>query len=253
VSIAEQDFAYEAKQKGASTRDARTAVPPGATPPGATPGSGGTTRPDRVEQAKAGESAQQLLARVGLDPDAWRGAMTGLDSPLALAGGTPVQLGPEVRGSAGLGAAAGFTAGAAPTSVAGLAAALGVPDGTAPAPPPGHAVAGAEVAAGFALSAAGGIAAAAATVQAAATGQAVAQARAGFAVPGDAGVTAAVGVTGGVDARASTYGRGVPLHARAAVSGSASATVASRARRPDAPPTGGSAPPWERLPPAAPA
>ena len=34
-----------------------------------------------------GESVQQLLARLGLDPAAWRAAMAGLDSPLRLAAG----------------------------------------------------------------------------------------------------------------------------------------------------------------------
>ncbi|MFF0410268.1 hypothetical protein ACFYUY_07500 [Kitasatospora sp. NPDC004745] len=280
VTVAEQDFAYEANEKGAGRRDARAATDPGTPRPGATPGTAGTNRPQQVVQALAGESAQQLLARLGLDPAAWRGAMSGLDSPLALTAGFGVRLGVEVEAGGGAGLTGGFAGAAAATSVAGLAGALGLgpegtPEGTPPAPgtplaPGSGGTAGAgaggpddATAAGFALSAGGGIAASVATVVAARAARATDQARAAFAVPAAPGAAApppgaepadpAPG-TPAADPRALTYGRGVPLRGRAdpgtlaegATGGARS--LAGRARAQETPPPDGPTPPWERLP-----
>ncbi|MFI6151716.1 hypothetical protein ACIBCA_03355 [Kitasatospora sp. NPDC051170] len=237
VTIAEQDFAYEANEKGAGRRDARAATDPGATRPGTAPGTAGTARPQQLVQARAGESAQQLLARLGLDPAAWRGAMRGLDSPLALAAGFSVQLGVEVETGGGVGLSAGFAGEAAATSVAGLAGALG----------PGSA--GEE--AGFALSAGGGIAASANTVTVARTAQALDQARGAFAVP--------PGTAEAADPRVLGYGQGVPLRSRADPGTLAEVTAGGapglnrRARARETPQPDGVTPPWERLPPVTPA
>ncbi|MFI5979775.1 hypothetical protein ACIBEA_02740 [Streptomyces sp. NPDC051555] len=255
VTLVEQNFAYEAHAEGPGTRDARAATEPGAPRTGAAPGTSGTGRPNRVVRAREGESAQQVLSRLGLDPAGWRGAMNGLDSPLTLAAGAAVQLGAEVTVPfAGAGPfAATFGGGVAATSVAGLAGALGIGadagigagagdapgDGAAGGPPAGGApgVAGPGTAdyggavdpftAGFALSAGGGIAAAAAAVTGAAVDRATARARQSFEVPpavgrptappGTSPSTAAPPAPGPAapDRRSVGYGRGVPLRARA--------------------------------------
>ncbi|MEV8098552.1 hypothetical protein [Kitasatospora sp. NPDC085879] len=206
VTIAEQDFSFEANEKGAGGRDARAATDPGAPRAGSTPGTAGTNRPQQLVQAQAGESAQQLLARLGLDPAAWRGAMQGLDSPLSLSAGFNVQLGVEVETGGGVGLSAGFAGEVAATSVAGLAGALGIgPEAAPPGAPAARAgaaggtgtsgaVTGAAAddatAAGFALSAGGGIAASVNTVADARAALAVDQARGAFAVPGPPGLSA---------------------------------------------------------------
>ncbi|MFE2148203.1 hypothetical protein ACFXA3_41950, partial [Streptomyces sp. NPDC059456] len=201
VTVVEQNFAYQAHAEGPGTRDARGATEAGDQPPGAAPGTSGTSRPRQVVQARDGESAQQLLSRLGLDPAAWRGAMTGLDSPLTLAAGATVQLGAEVSAgfaaAAGISLSAGFAGAAAATSVGGLAAALGItvpPQSGAPDPASASSAAGygtgagagagADPAlAGFVISAGGGIAAAADLVAGAEADAATARARAGFEVP----------------------------------------------------------------------
>ncbi|MEU3774907.1 hypothetical protein AB0F11_17185 [Streptomyces sp. NPDC032472] len=220
VVIVEQNFAYQAHAEGPGARDSRAAAEAGDQGAGAAPGTAGTNRPRQVVQARDGESAQQLLARLGRDPAAWRGAMTGLDSPLTLAAGASVRLGAEVEAgfsgaaAAAAGPAAGFAAGAAVTSAAALAAALGTsapgatgvaraaggtgPGGTGRG---GPSVSGAgapgtsgpagtgpraepdPARAGFVLSAGGGIGAAADAVAAAAVDLATARARQAFEVP----------------------------------------------------------------------
>ncbi|WP_328619888.1 CIS tube protein [Streptomyces sp. NBC_00354] len=272
VTIVEQNFAYQAHAEGPATRDARTATEAGDQRTGAAPGTSGTNRPRQVVQAQDGESAQQLLSRLGLDPAAWRGAMSGLDSPLTLAAGASVQLGAEVSAgfaaAAGISLSAGFAGDAAPTSVGGLAAALGTGGGP-----------GADPAlAGFVLSAGGGIAASADIVAGAAVDCATSRARQSFEVP----AAAAAGPPGGAvpagspvreparpgpagyappqvpDRRSLGYGRGIPLRARAdpgtlaEVRAGGGRSLADRARREEiAPPDPGAAP-WERLPAAAP-
>jgi hypothetical protein len=216
VSIKEQNFQYEANEQGAGKRDASRAADPDGTPaaargggsgqappPGPTPGSSGTRQPERVVQAQDGESVQELLAREGLDPRAWRAAMQDLDSPLSLTAGASIQIGVEISAGAGVGLSAGFAAGPAPGSAAALAAALGLtvaaPDlaaragtgttATGSAAIGGAAIGGAAIggadprAAGFALAAAGGVQAAAATVATARAAQVVGLARGSFAVP----------------------------------------------------------------------
>src|SRR5215472_15854602 len=71
-----------------------------------------TRNPAQTVAARDGESVQQLLSRLGADPATWRSAMAGVTSPLDLAAGMQVQLGPSVAVDAGIGVAAGFGAGA---------------------------------------------------------------------------------------------------------------------------------------------
>jgi hypothetical protein len=258
VSIGEQNFLYENKETGAATKDNRNATEPGVTPPGPALGSGGTRNPRRVVPAQGGESAQQLMARLDLDPAAWRAAMSGLDSPLSLPAGIPVQLGPEASSSLGLGITAGFAAGPATTSVDGLATALAGATAGLEGGPLGGVQAGGQAGlpaggAGFALAAGGGIAAAAEAVASAlATGSAAA-ARAAFAVPGP---LVRREQEARADARALSYGRSVPLRARADVgtllqiAAGGGHSLAARARRTEVPVADAVAPPWVRLPPA---
>ncbi|MDD9206704.1 hypothetical protein PU560_09530, partial [Georgenia sp. 10Sc9-8] len=230
LSIAEQNFAYEAMAQGPATRTARAATEPGARP-GTAPGSSGTADPQHVAQAQDGESAQQLLARLGQDPAAWRGAMRDLSGPLALTAGTSVQLGAEALGGLtnGPGGAGQFSAAPAVATPESLASALGQ-QGTA-------------ADAGFALSAAGGIAAAQRLVQQAATTQEAGRRTAAFATPEHpgrpAGARTGAPAGGPVDPRALTFGRGVPLQRRAGETGSAA--VQARAT-PTGPATGVTAP-----------
>lgn len=248
LTITEVNPKWDAAQVGAPARDARAAVrlegkpkstaAGGATtpspPPGNGPGASPSPNPVATALAQAGESVQQLLTRLDADPATWRSAMAGLDSPLALAAGTQVQLGASASASAGLGAGAGFGAGAGGsvefiagggfTASAGIdagatRAALGI--GGSPALGRG---ATAEAAAGFVLAEAGGIARASARVEADAAFSAQARARASFEVPA-ATASAQAGARASVhaDTRSLTYGRGVPLRAR--VSGDAAATL----------------------------
>lgn len=245
IKITEQNFAYEALREGSPARDASAATDPGEIPAGQSPGASGTRSPEQVVTAQDGESAQQLMARLGLDPAAWRAAMTGLASPLALTAGAQVQLGAEARAAGGIGLAAGFTATLATTAPAGLALALGTP---ASVSLEGGAVAGS---AGFTLTAAGGIGAAARAVTSAEVSVTTAAARASFAVPeGPVGLQA-VAV---VDARATTFGRSVPLRARAQpatladVQAGGRVSLSARARRAETVLADATAAPWERLP-----
>jgi LysM repeat protein len=83
----------------------RDAPPAGAPGTAAAPGV-----PRKVTQAMPGESLQQLAARAGLDPAAWRALAAGVANPLALAAGTEVALpaglsqGPGLTGRQGGGA-----------------------------------------------------------------------------------------------------------------------------------------------------
>ncbi|MFF3935664.1 CIS tube protein [Streptomyces phaeofaciens] len=262
VTIVEQNPRYEAHVEGPGVLDTRAATEPGAPRPGAAPGTAGTNRPRQVVAAQDGESAQQMLSRLGLDPAAWRAAMNGLESPLTLAAGSSVELGAEV--SAGLGAtaglrlSAGFAGGVSATSVGGLTAALGV----GPAGPDGPLDA---QTAGFVLSAGGGIGAAADAVLGAQTDEATARARESFDVPrevrgagsgGSGGPYPGGGPPGGgLDRRAAGYGRGIPLRARAdagtlaETAAGGGRSLADRARREEIPAPDPGAAPWERLPP----
>jgi hypothetical protein len=262
ISITEQNLKYEGNAIGPGARDDKAAFTPGGARParpleetGAAPGRSGTGRTEKVETAQDGESAQRLAARIGGDPAAWRSLMNGLQSPLGLPAGAPVQVGPELITDGSVGRAAGFAAGDSSSSAKGLAQALGlappVPSGPAPIGAPG-----ALEAAGFALAQAGGIAWAVRTVAADATGQASVAARAAFAVPVQS--IAAAEEVEAVDPRALTYGRAVPLRARvhlptlADIAEGGRRSLAARARpsEADAPDTPAGRAPWQQLPPA---
>ena len=259
LSISEQDFAFESMETGNGSRDQRAASSPGA-PTGAAPGQTGTRNPQNVVQAHEGESAQQLLSRLGQDPAAWRAAMAGLDSPLGLSAGAAVTLGVEVAG--GLTGAVGsegsqFAASPTAATPAALAAALGLPtppgsDRSAPSSSPaGSAAAGGG---GFELAAAGGLARAQRIVQGEATSAAVRRSAQAFAVPAGAGGGRVPDPAEPVDQRALTYGQDIPLQRRAQAVTAARATlggatsVGARAPAGELTASGPGAPPWVRLP-----
>ena len=141
LTITEQNPEWEAGAIGPGARNARAARPPGAArgtpttgPGGATapagvggtgPGAGPTPDPVTTALAQAGESVQQLMARLDEDPATWRTAMAGLQSPLSLAAGAQVRLGASASASAGLGTGAGFTASPGVGATASVRAALG--------------------------------------------------------------------------------------------------------------------------------
>ena len=217
VTISEQDFALEAT-KGPAVKDSKAARDPGETNPGTAPGNRGTDTPLELVDALDGESAQQLLSRLGKDPAAWRAAMSDLDSPLGLAAGATVPLGVEVDAGPGVGLTAHFTADASPASSGRLAQALGL--GVAAGDGRGD---------GFALSAAGGIASAVSRVELTRVQAQVGISRAAFEVPAvsaapRASARSSAGASSGaaaresagfaLDVRATTYGRGIPLQLR---------------------------------------
>jgi hypothetical protein len=272
VSITEQNLRLEANIVGPGARDDRAATQPGGRPSppppggpspdppaGGTPGRRGTNDVRSLVPAVDGESVQQLAARVGGNPTVWRSLMNGLDSPLTLPAGIPVEVGSELEAAETIGRAAGFAAGAAVSATEELAGVLGLAAGPAPSGLPAAPAAGAAEAAeaaGFALSAAGGIASATARVLADGAGRATAAARASFAVP-PAPPAPAAG-EGQVDPRTLSYGRSLPLRARvdlptlADIEAGGRRSLAARARPAEVPVAeraGGA--PWERLPPVA--
>ena len=236
VTISEQRFELE-KTAGPAQRDASRALAPGGAAAGGGLGAGfgaslsagvsasfgagasigmsGTADAQLLVAALDGESAQQLLTRLGKDPAAWRAAMSGLDSPLTLTAGGSVQLGAEVDGGVGGGVQAGFAAEGSVDTEAALAAAVGVGvDSRASAGFRADARAD-----GFALAAAGGVAAASARVETAVVHAVTTEARASFDVPPGGGPPPVL------DARATTYGRGVPLQGAVSLQASAAGSA----------------------------
>ena len=126
VSITEQDPRWEAKYIGPGAATATAATLPGEAGVKAGLGAAPAAKPDQTAVAQDGESLQQLLTRVGADPASWRAAMTGLDSPLALAAGAEVQFSAGFSAGAGIGMSAGFAADAQVGGSASLGAALGL-------------------------------------------------------------------------------------------------------------------------------
>lgn len=261
LSLSEQNFAYEALAGPAANNDTKATQPggappptaPGTTPPGTRPGASGTQNPTQVVSALDGESAQQMLARLGMDPAGWRAAMTGLDSPLGLVAGAPVTLGAEIEAGVPDVGFASFTSAGTADDPRELAAALGIDAADRQRTDVDDA--------GFRLAASGGIAAATARVQRASGETAAAASRGSFAVPplpaaASRGSDRAPADRSAplVDARSTTFGRGVPLQSRGrpetladAATGGQSA-ISARSRRVDLPPGGSSTPPWVNPP-----
>ena len=190
--------------------------------------------PIAAAPAQSGESLQQLLARLGADPAAWRAAMPDWTARWRSPAGAQVQLAAGASAELGVGATAGFAAGGRLTGSGGSRWCRGgerrargrrgcrwgcrcgcccrrwisaVAEVTATGAGPS--------AAGFVLAEGGGVVAATRTVIAAQAQASIASARAAFEVPA-AGI--AVQARGRevetVDPRTQSFGRGIPLRPR---------------------------------------
>lgn len=265
LSITEQNLKFENLETGSGARDAKNATNPGGGMVQTGPGSSPTANPILAALAQAGESMQQLLSRLDALPQAWRSAMAGLDSPLNLPAGQQVQLGPEAFGGGDVGVSTGFAVGTDASMTASLAGALGVDASVSASVSASVAVPGApavavsagasaEATAGFALSAGGGVAASLNTVLAGEVTASVTQARALFEVPGASAASDAT-----VDVRALSYGRSIPLRARAdtatvvAAAAGGRPNLSARAASGEVPlASGAGVAPWQQLPPSTP-
>jgi hypothetical protein len=159
---------------------------------------------DKVVQAMPGESLQQLTARTGLDPSAWRAMSAGLDNPLKLS------LGQEVSLPSGLskGTASGLSAQgqdpARSTSRMPLIDARQKAGGMGAASAPAGAAGEHAVQQGQALSAQGGLSGAITQARSQAHQQGAGQSRAAF----------GLGVSATSDTDSRPWGAGVPLRPR---------------------------------------
>jgi hypothetical protein len=195
------------------------ASPPGPNdPPSGAPGTRGSTdKPAQVAQAMPGESLQQLAARNGLDPTAWRALAKDITNPMALPAGAEVALPAALRG--GGGAASGTQAGGADPARAAaqlpLVDSAGLPR-TPAAAAPSPAVAGAKpdpVRAGQAVTQQGGVSGAIAQVRNGAQRTAVNASFSAFGMAPPAAANDASTSVGQADAGTARrpYGSGVPL------------------------------------------
>jgi hypothetical protein len=128
--------------------------------------------------ALGGESAGEFAARVGVDPAAWRGLDLGGESSLSLSAGVEVGFSTNLTASTGLGVTVGVDAGAS----APIEASFGLTTNNSVNAVQGVGV-GAALASGFALSSAGGVGAAIDAVKIAKIEQAEQQTRASFKTP----------------------------------------------------------------------
>lgn len=238
VTIQEQNSKYIFLKAGAGANQKGNAPEPGK-PSAGTLGTGGGPS-NQVAPALGGESLPEFATRQGLDPQAWRGLSTdfggGLSGELTLQAGEEVGFTADLTTSTGVGVSLGVEAGLS----ASLEASFGL-QASATVAGAGIGTAG-ELAAGFLLSAAGGVGAALASVRNAKSDAASQQARQAFGrAPGNAPSPAASArptmpeqdhtplVVSGipslsrqlqapaapalrqVDARAASFGFGVPL------------------------------------------
>lgn len=109
ISIKEQDAKYELLESGPGSSKEGGAPPPGGGN-SAGPGGLGSGRSDRTGIALGGESAADFALRVGLDPGAWRGVAAGLDGTLSLSAGLQIDFDASLSLSAGVGVSAGVEA-----------------------------------------------------------------------------------------------------------------------------------------------
>ena len=111
VSIKGQNpkYRYDPVLPAAGANSGNTSAPPRPPnrAPAGSPGTvGGADSPSQVSQAMPGESLQQLAARNGLDPAAWRALADGVLNPLSLQAGIEIALPLNLNQGAGLGATA---------------------------------------------------------------------------------------------------------------------------------------------------
>lgn len=248
VTILGQDPSLESLARGPGSNTGDGSLPPG----GVALRGGQVQHVDRIATALGGETAPGLAARLGLPPEAWRGLDLGPVSPAALPAGHEVGFSEELSAALGLGLRTGVEAGLGK----GLAERLGLPPMSDPMGAASTLLAAAGVPAAdaaIALSAAGGVRAAIQAVRSEDGRLAVVDALRAFDAPLQAIAARADGTPPRADARAESYGRGVPL--RAIVSGAAGAAAGVAAVL-GAPPRSDGAPatrdpgeaPWQALP-----
>lgn len=107
VSIKGQnpEYRYDPILPAAGANSGNTSAPPRTPnqPPAGAPGTtGGADSPSKVSQAMPGESLQQLAARNGLDPSAWRALANGISNPLSLSAGAEIALPPSLNLGSGV-------------------------------------------------------------------------------------------------------------------------------------------------------
>lgn len=107
VSIKGQnpEYRYDPVLPAAGASSGNTSAPPRTPnhPPAGAPGTtGGADSPSKVAQAMPGESLQQLAARNGLDPSAWRALANGISNPLSLSAGAEIALPPSLNLGSGV-------------------------------------------------------------------------------------------------------------------------------------------------------
>ena len=205
VTMKEQDPRFEGLQLGAGARTNLNATKPGTQPgtpvdnnPPPDPNDPATPAgTNRTAQAIGGESLADFATRNGLDPSAWRGLASGIDSPLSLPAGKEIDFSSALSAARGVGAALGAAAGAA----AGPEAAVGL------APAPGGAGALQQ---GLALSAAGGVGAALQSVEISKSADAAAQARDAFSAQPSPAPAAAPAAAQPAQPRAPLQATGMP-------------------------------------------
>jgi hypothetical protein len=114
LSIKEQDRKYESLETGPGANRQPSSTLPGQPGRGRIGFSTGFSTPaatDFSAPALAGESAADFAARVGVDPQAWRGLSAAGQDPLALEAGLEIGFNADLNASVGLGASAGVQAG----------------------------------------------------------------------------------------------------------------------------------------------
>jgi hypothetical protein len=214
VTIKEQKPEFDAGQVGAGANNGALAKP---LPGGGGPGGAAAPPPDRTGTALAGESASDFASRMGLDPAAWKSFAAGLGDTLSLSAGLRIDFSASASVSlvAGLGQQAGATAGAS--------------GGTVAAGGPGRGGPQRDVSAAEAAEA-GGLSKVLEGRAAVESTQAAADTRAAFGAPSPTSSaptpaastrSALTSVSPTVDARAVSYGRGVPLRTRVGPPGAA--------------------------------
>jgi hypothetical protein len=183
LSIEAQDPKYEYLKAGAGSNEKGDARDPGELGAGEPGGRPATS--DRSAPALEGETLPEFAARMGLDPQAWRGLEAPLAAGLTLGAGVEVGFKANVSVNAGIGMQAGVAAnlGASLEASFGLSASASA-----------SARVGAGVKQGFALSAAGGVNAAVESVRIAQSTQAAEAARAAFSTTGGAAGAGAMAV-----------------------------------------------------------
>lgn len=245
VSVKEQDSRFEALERGPGANRAGDA-------PAAGEGGAGGGPIDRLAEALSGETPADFLARNGLAPEAWRalgGALDALGDGIELEAGLGVGFSAGLSLGGGIGVSAGFGAGLDVSLGAslGLSASAGASVGGGVSAGAGAAAGGsasargtAGLGQGLALSAAGGLSAAAETAKATVAAEGAAATRASFGTPAPpppAPDTAAAAARAPLswsatarslppapappapppptaDARATSFGAGVPLRDR---------------------------------------